>query len=458
MSSAPVVPNAAARSRGGQGTDPLVAEYLARRPKSVALHKEATGYFAAEGATHFTRVRSPFRPYVERAQGSRKWDVDGNEYIDYVMGHGALVLGHGHPAVVEAVQRQAAAGLHFGDNHPLELAWASRIRRLMPAAERVRFFACGQEANLMAFRLARAFTGRRRILRFDKNYHGWADGLAAPGAAGTLAEGVTVIPANDPEAVERLLATGEFALVMIEAGGGYLSGRIPTNPEFYRALPELCRKHGTLFLLDEVVTGFRESASGWQAVLGIRPDLTALGKATSGGLPSGVLIGRADVMALFSPATPPARLVSHGGTWNAVPLTCAAGIAACDLYLDGEPQRVLAERAAQFRHDGNLMLERIGVSGRLYARSVAHIYLGPIEGDPADDTAVPTPDLAKLVNPAAAPAHRRLDLHLLHRGVASMRGEALIFSAAHTEADVAATVAALEDSLLAMRDEGTLPD
>jgi glutamate-1-semialdehyde 2,1-aminomutase len=439
--------------------DPLIEAYRRQRPGSVEWHRRARELFAADGATHFTRVRAPFRPYIVRADGSRKWDVDGNEYLDYVMGHGALVLGHGHPAVTAAVQAQAARGLHFGDNHPLEVEWAELIRELMPGTERVEFFACGQEANLMAIRLCRAFTGRRRVLRLRRNYHGWADELAAEGTPGAVAEHVTVIDANDLELVTRQLASREFAVFLVEGGGGYLSGRVPTDVEYFRMLPDLTRRHGTVLLLDEVVTGFREARGGWQEVVGIRPDLTVVGKAVSGGLPCGALLGRADIMQGLNPANPPDRRVTHGGTWNAIPLTCAAGIAACQVYRGGTPQRVMSETAGLLRRLGNAMLRRLGVEGRLFGRSVVHIYLGPLDREPADDTMPPTTDLAKLVNPAQAPVHGRLDLHLLQREVATMRGEAFILSAAHSREDVERTVSALEESLVAMREEGTLvPD
>lgn len=438
--------------------DPLSEEYAARRPRSADLNRRGRSLFPAAGATHFTRVGAPFRPYIARAEGSRKWDVDGHEYVDYVMGHGALVLGHGHPAVVAAVQRQAALGLHYGDNHQLEVEWGERIRELVPTAERVEFFASGQEANLLAIRLSRIATGRRKILRFVRNYHGWADELAAPGAPGTVAEYVVQIPANDPSLLERHLATRDYALVMIEGGGGYLSGRLPTDWSFFQALPDVAQRTGTVLLLDEVVTGFREAPGGWQELLGIRPDLTTLGKAVSGGLPSGVLAGRADLFAPLSPGSPPDRLVIHGGTWNAVPVTCAAGIAALETYRGGAPQREAAAAAKLLRHQGNQMLRRLGVSARLFGRSVTHLYLGPCDPGLAGDDDPPTRDPALLVNPAVGPAHRRLDLHLLHRGIATMRGEAFVLSAVHSPADVEQTVAALESALVAMQAEGTLPD
>jgi len=436
--------------------DPLIEAYQRAHPKSAEWHARARGLFPADGATHFARVRAPFRPYITRAQGSRKWDVDGNEYVDYVMGHGALVLGHGHPAVVEAVRAQAGRGIHFGDNHGLEVEWADRIRSLMPSAERVEFFASGQEANLMGIRIGRVFTGRKRLLKFKHNYHGWADELAGEGSPGAITDHVTVIPANDLGLVEKELAGGQYAVILIEGGGARVAGRVPIEPEFYRALPELARRHGTVLLLDEVVTGFREAAGGWQGVVGIKPDLTSIGKAASGGLPSGLLIGRADILAMLSPQTAADRLVSHGGTWNAVPLTCAAGIAACDLYRDGAPQRAARESADYLRREANAMLRRLGAQARLYGRSVVHIYVGRLDREPPNDEHPPTLDPGRLMDPKTAPTYKRLDLHLLHRGVSTLRGEALCVSAVHARADAEATVAALEQSICAMLDEGSV--
>ena len=296
-------------------------------------------YFAARGATHFARVHVPFRPYITHAAGSRKWDVDGHEYIDYVMGHGALVLGHSHPDIVRAVQEQAAKGLHYGDNHELEIEWSALIRQLMPTAERIEFCASGQEANAIGLRLGRAVTGRKKILRIRGNYHGWLDELTNVDLPGVVAPEVALVPPNDLAALEERLAARDIAVLLVEGGGGFLAGKIPTQISWYKALPELARKYDTVFMLDEVVTGFREAKGGWQEVVGITPDITSIGKAVSGGMASGALLGRAD---LFQPLDPDraAKVISHGGTWNAVPITAAAGIAACNLYLDGEPQRV----------------------------------------------------------------------------------------------------------------------
>ncbi|MBM4188073.1 MAG: aminotransferase class III-fold pyridoxal phosphate-dependent enzyme [Gemmatimonadetes bacterium] len=436
--------------------DATAAEYVAARPKSAAAHQRAKGYFAADGATHFTRAAVPFRPYITHAAGPRKWDLDGHEYLDCVMGHGALVLGHAHPAVSAAIAAQVPKGAHYGDNHELEIAWAEGIRGHMPTAERIEYCASGMEATQLGLRLARVFTGRKRVLRFAACYHGWSDEVTAPGSAGAIAEYVKVIPAGNPDLVSQELASGEYACVLIEGGGARVSGRSPIAPDFYRALPAICAKAGTVFMLDEVVTGFREAAGGWQSVLGIRPDLTTIGKAASGGLPSGILLGRADIFASLHPASPPDRLVVHGGTWNAVPITCAAGIAACETYRGGEPQRRAAEGAARLRSLANAAFRQRGLAARVYGRSIVHIYLGPVERDDPNNDQPPTLELAKLFDKSAAKRYGRLDLHMLSRGVATLRGEAFIFSSVHTDQDVDRTAAALVESVAAVAADGLL--
>ncbi len=434
----------------------LAVEYRRTHPGSQELHARALNLFAAHGATHMVRVLDPFRPYFTHARGSRKWDVDGHEYIDYVMGHGGLILGHGHPAVVEAVQEQMAKGVHFGENHQLEVRWAELIKGMMPTAERLEFCSCGQEANMMAIRLSRVFTGRKKILRFRENFHGWGDELVHEGSAGIVADEVEIIPCNDLELVDKELATGQYAVLLTEGGGAYAGGRVPIDTDFVRALPGITSKYGTVWVLDEVVTGFRDAPGGWQSIVGVRPDLTTLGKCVSGGLPVGAVAGRADIMEALNPQSPPERLIVHSGTWNANPLVCSAGIAACELYRDGEPQRKARDRADHLREKGNGVLKEKGISGRLYSRTVVHLYLGPIDYEPSDDTIPPTRDMGKIMDPARLPMRARLCLHLLQRGIATMNGEMFMLSAAHTEEDIDRTVEALSDSLDAMIAEGSL--
>ena len=427
--------------------DKIVEEYTSTHPGSQRLHERAEKVFAANGATHASRILDPFRPYVTHAKGSRKWDVDGNEYIDYVLGHGALILGHCHPEVVRAVQEQVAKGVHYGENHELEIEWAELIKSMMPAMKRVEFFSCGQEANMMAIRLSRAFTGRRKVLRFLANFHGWGDELVIP-TLGAVTDEVKVIPMHDLKLVEEELAKKEYAILFIEGGGASMAGKIPWDADFVRAMPGLTQKYGTVCLIDEVVTGFRDAPGGWQSTIGVTPDLTTLGKVIAGGLGVGALGGRDDIMDMLKPKAPPQQFIHHTGTWNANPLTAAAGVAACKLYVGGEVQRKANQLGAYLRERGNQALKERGIDVRLYGRSIVHMYIGPIDYEPSDDTLPPTKDVSKLM--ARSPARERLCLHLLQRGIATMGGRLFILSAAHTEEDIDRAIKALCDSFDAM--------
>ncbi|MAF86090.1 MAG: aspartate aminotransferase family protein [Dehalococcoidales bacterium] len=434
--------------------DRLVDEYKITHPKSQELHDRAARIFAADGATARIRILNPYRPYITHAKGSKKWDIDGNEYIDYVMGHGAMLLGHSHPAIVKALQEQAAKGTHYGDNHELEVAWAELIQSMVPSAERVEFFACGQEANLFAIKLARIFTQRSKILRFVENFHGWADELVpTPISPSVVADAVKIIP-YDLDRVEEELATKEYAILMTEGGGAHMSGQIPLDFEFVRTLPGLAHKYGTVWFLDEVVTGFRDAPGGFQSIVGVKSDLTSLGKIVAGGIGAGALVGRADIMGLLSPETPANRRMIHTGTWNANPLASATGIAALKLCQDGKPQRKANEMAASLRKEGNQLFKEKGVDGWLYGRSITHVYLGPFDCQPTDDTVPPTKDISKITGMGGAKT--RLSHHLLHRGISTMAARHLILSCMHTIKDVNKTVDALADSLDAMIEEGSI--
>jgi glutamate-1-semialdehyde 2,1-aminomutase len=435
-------------------TDQLAEEYKKTRPKSGALHERAVKVFGGDGATAYGRILDPYRPYITHAKGSKKWDVDGHEYIDYVMGHGALLLGHSHPAITKAVKEQVARGVHYGDNHELEVEWAELIKSMLPSAERVEFFSCGQEANLMAITLSRVFTGRKKILRFAENYHGWADELMMPvDSPGIVANEITILP-YDMKQVEKELATREYAILMTEGGGAHM-GQVPIDFDFVRALPALAHQYGTLWHLDEVVTGFRDSVGSFQTLVGVKPNLTSLGKIIGGGLGVGALAGGTDIMGTFSLHTPEERRVKHFGTWNANPLTSAAGIAALKLFKGWRPQKRAAELAGSLREKANRVLRKKGIHGRLYgSNSILFIYIGPIEMELSNETLPPSRDVSKIVG--MLPVKVRLSHHLLQRGVSTMSGRLLILSFAHSEKDIEKTVSALADSFGAMIAEGSI--
>ncbi|MBF6600658.1 MAG: glutamate-1-semialdehyde 2,1-aminomutase [Dehalococcoidia bacterium] len=291
-------------------------------------------------------VNSPVRAFgavggepvvMARGRGSHIWDVDGNEYIDYVGSWGPLVLGHAHPAVVDVLQKAAARGTSFGALTELEVELARLVCAAVPSIERVRFVNSGTEAAMSALRLARAFTGRDKILKFEGCYHGHADGLLARAGSGVATLGLPdsagvpasyaaetlLAPYNDAGAVERVFAAHGrgIAAVIIEPVAANMGVVLP-EPGYLRFLREITERHGTLLIFDEVITGFRLSLGGAQMYFGVVPDLTCLGKIIGGGLPVGAYGGRADVMALVAPE----GAMYQAGTLSGNPMAMAAGI------------------------------------------------------------------------------------------------------------------------------------
>ncbi|MBV9250314.1 MAG: aminotransferase class III-fold pyridoxal phosphate-dependent enzyme, partial [Acetobacteraceae bacterium] len=286
----------------------IVAAYRERTPGSAKLAQEAGELFPS-GITHDARHVDPYGVYITHAQGPHKWDVDGNRYIDYFGGHGALLLGHNNPSVAEAVRNAFAEGTHFGACHPREVAWARAIQRLVPSAERIRFTSSGTEATLMAVRLARAFTGRETILRFQGHFHGWHDhmtsgytnhfdGSPTPGVLAGVAEKSVLVPPNDVAAVRHALANYDIAAVILEPTGSSF-GQVPIGAEFVQELRHLTEQHRALLILDEVVTGFRVSRGGAQVAFGVQPDLSSFAKIVAGGLPGAAVAGRRDILELL---------------------------------------------------------------------------------------------------------------------------------------------------------------
>lgn len=284
------------------------------------------------GNTRTTIYHQPYPFYFERGVGSRVYDVDGNERIDFINNYTSLIHGHAPPGVVAAVQRQVARGLSVAAPSELEIELAEVIRRRLPSVELLRFTNSGTEATMLAMRAARAHTGREKIAKFIGSYHGTHDYAAvdvlAGGAVGVpeaVAATLVGMPFNDPAAVERILTEqrAEVAAVIVEpvvGSGGIL---IPQDG-FLAFLRELTARLGMLLIFDEVIS-FRVGYHGAQGHFGVRPDLTTLGKIIGGGLPVGAFGGRADIMARFDPRSPQA--ISHGGTFNANPATVAAGLA-----------------------------------------------------------------------------------------------------------------------------------
>lgn len=422
-------------------------------PRSRALHEQARGSLPG-GLAHDVRRARPFPLAVERADGARKWDADGHELLCYVMGHGSLLFGHGHAPVVEAVQRQAGAFLHPGACHELERAWAETVVRLVPSAELVRFTSSGTEATLLALQVARAATGRPRVVKLAGHFHGWHDyasfGIdrpATPGIPGGVAAAVTVLGA-DVAALERELAQGDVAALLLEPSGAAW-GAVPLPDGFLARARELTRTHGTLLVYDEVVTGFRWAPGGVQADNGVVPDLTALAKVLAGGLPGGALAGRADVMEVLAFREGDGAKVSHPGTHNAHPLSAAAGVVTLELAADGAVQERAAARAAALRDKLNAALARRGVAGLAYGQSSTFCLLLGVEG-PLEKQSIEV-----LKTGVAGPLSDALHCGMLLRGVHLFHACGFV-SDAHTDADVELTAAAFEATLADLQEEGLL--
>ena len=433
----------------------LTEAFAQRFPRSLAEFQRATGSLPA-GITHDSRHFAPYPIYVDHAAGARKWTIDGPELVDYWMGHGALLLGHSDPAMIEAVQAQVARGTHYSACHELEMAWAELVVRLVPSAERVRFTSSGTEATLLALRLARAFTGRSKVIKFQGHFHGWHDYLAygvsppfdAPNSAGIPAEVLSTVllaPPNDLGAVRAHLdAHPDVAAVILEPGGGS-NGVIPPDLEFLHSLRALTARRGVVLIFDEVITGFRYARGGAQERYGITPDLTTLAKIVAGGLPGGAVTGRADILEYLDyhdddPQWNRHGRIGHQGTFNANPLSAAAGITCLTQVATGEPNRLADARGTELREGLEGVLTRRGVPGWVNGESsVFHIVLAePGERRPG----VP----ADLFRATRGPLATALRQAMLLEGVDLMHTGALV-SSAHTPKDIAFTVEAFDRAL-----------
>ena len=428
--------------------------YRARHPKSQALYQRARNVIPG-GITHDGRHLPPFPVYVERAQGSRKWDVDGNEYIDYWMGHGALFLGHCHPAVVKAIQEQAARGTHLGASHELEVRWAELITKLIPSAQMVRFTMSGTEATHLAIRIARAYTGRPKVVKFQGHFHGWHDGVIAavnppydvPMSAGVpsaVLDQALLAPPNDIKAVAALLERGDVAAVILEPAGGQ-SGTTPTIPGYLQELRELTTRLGVVLIFDEVITGFRYSPGGAQAYFGVTPDMTTLAKIVAGGLPGAAVVGSKPIMSMMAhrgdPTWDRAERVAQNGTFNSNPVCAAAAIATLELVSDGSLHARANKAGDELRSGLSDAMKRAGVPGTCFGE--ASIFHVSFEGKPG---------LAGFDRPRRGDLYHLLRCALINEGVDCAAQHGWI-SAVHTAEDLERTLVAHDKALRAMAAE-----
>ena len=404
-------------------------------------------------------VNSPVRAFkavggdpivVQRAEGARLYDADGNEFLDYVCSWGAMILGHAHPEVTRAVQEQAARGTSYGMTCELELELARVITRALPSIEKIRFVSSGTEATMSAIRLARGFTKRDLILKFEGCYHGHGDsflsqagsglatlGIAAsPGVPESLAALTLDAPYNDLAAVGKTFAAhkGRIAAVIVEPVAANM-GVVQPAPGFLAGLRDVTAREGALLIFDEVITGFRLAWGGAQTVFGVRPDLTILGKIIGGGLPVGAYGGRAEIMDRVAPLGP----VYQAGTLSGNPLAMRAGLETLRQLEKPSTYEQLNGKAEKFAAQLRALMGRSGVPYQLNAAgSLATLFFC---SEPVTDYAsAKKSDVSRF---------GRFFREMLERGIflAPSQYEALFVSTAHTDADLARTVEACEASL-----------
>lgn len=403
-------------------------------------------------------VNSPVRAFksvgldpliIERGSAAHVWDADGREYIDFIGSWGALILGHAHPAIVAGIQEQAARGTSFGATMELEIELAERIRRAIPSIEKLRFVSSGTEATMSAIRLARAFTKRDFVLKFEGGYHGHADsflseagsGLAtlgiasSPGVPEALAALTLNAPYNDLAAVEKIfdMQTGKIAAVIVEPVAANM-GVVPPAPGFLAGLRQITQKSGSLLIFDEVITGFRLCYGGAQTMQGVVPDLTTLGKIIGGGLPVAAYGGRAEIMNHVAPLGD----VYQAGTLSGNPLGMRAGIEVLKLLETPKFYSELNARAEEFTQQLRGLADESGVATQLnLAGTLATLFF--------TSRGVKNYSDAKKSDTRRYAAFFRA---MLERGIllAPSQFEALFLSAAHTSSDLDRTLAAAKAS------------
>jgi len=414
----------------------------------VSLFTEACKYIPGG-------VNSPVRAFrgvggepifFARAKGSRAWAADGREFIDYVGSWGPMILGHAHPDVIRTVQQTAEHGLSFGAPTELETIVARRIVELVPSIELVRMCSSGTEATMSAIRLARGFTGRNKIIKFEGCYHGHSDSLLVKAGSGMLTLGVPTSPGVPPELAAYTITLGyndaaqaraafaeigqDVACVIVEPVAGNMNC-IPPLPGFLETLRELCTQHGAVLIFDEVMTGFRVAKGGAQELYGIKPDLTTLGKIVGGGMPVGAFGGRRDIMEHIAPLGP----VYQAGTLSGNPVAMAAGLATLDGIAAPGFHARLGASTDRLVHGIKAAADQAGVP--LATNHVCGMF-------GLFFTAAPQVHSYAAATACDVERFKRFFHGMLAEGVylAPSAFEAGFISAAHTDADIDATVAA----------------
>ncbi len=438
--------------------------YIEKSKKSAAMAIEGRKYLAG-GMSTDTRYCKPHSLYFERAEGSRKYDVDGNEYIDYFGGHGSLMLGHCHPEVQAAAIAAYEKGSQYASGHPWEIEWARRVTENIPSADKVRFTASGTEATHLAIRMARAYTGKPKLIRFKGHYHGWhdhtcsgysshMDGSVMTGVLPAIGENTILLTAGDSEALQAAFRNNDDIAGLIMEPTGAHFGTMPmlTPPkEVLDQVRQLCTEHKAVFILDEVVSAFRIDSGSAQEFFGVKPDLTTLGKILTGGLSGGAVAGREDIMALLDfDYTREHGLdkIMHQGTFTGHPASAASGMKTLDIITSTDVCSRANQHAETLRVELNLMMEKYKLPWAFFGDySVFHFFTNPLghELKPGDfdqyaytfeEYSQPRKDIVDLLFKA-----------LVVEGVTLNRYASGFLSGAHTEEDVSATLIAFDRAI-----------
>jgi len=423
----------------------LTKSYLSKTKKSKRLYERAKRVLPA-GVSYILRFMEPYPFYTAWARGSKLVDVDGNEYIDFWMGHHALIFGHSPPNVVGEVRRQLDRGTHYGTCHELEIALAEQVAKMVASAEMIRFTNSGTEANMYATRLARTYTGRDKIAKFEGGWHGGYDALQkavkppfdVPESAGltqaTLKDTV-VLPFNNIEEVRKTIKRERLAGVVIEPVLG-AAGCIPAEEDFLKELRELCSENGTLLIFDEVITGFRLAPGGAQQFFGVRADIAVLGKILGGGFPIGAVVGPREIMERMDALRYERPNFSfHGGTFCANPIAMIAGLTTLKMLEDGRLLNQLNKRGERLRRQLGEIFDRgkqaVQVTG---LSSLWHTHF--TKEKVRDANVAARADREKLV---------KYHTHLIENGVFFLPTKTGSLSTAHMKADIEKLLAETEN-------------
>ena len=413
--------------------------YRKRRPKAWAAHEAARKYIP--GGTRTSLVYHPYPNWIAKADGCHITDIDGNEYIDFHNCYTTLVLGHGNPKVKAAVREQIEQGMAFGTLSPIVTRWVEIICQRVKSVEKIRFNNSGTEAAMLALRLARAFTGKDKILKIDGGYHGQYDEVVYPPDAAGLPKSTKgncmLVPYNDDKALERVITENKDQLAaMIIEGVMAFAGYATARDGYLKFVREVTAANNVLLVLDEVQT-IRFDYGGMQHICGIKPDLTVFGKIIGGGTPVGACGGREDIMQLISPEIERFR---QSGTFNANPVTAAAGIASLEQLTPKEIARI--NKLGQLLADGiRRVFDKLNIKGHLTGLgSVRHMHFGQ----------VPVVDL-KTAQETNKDVLLLLHLALQERGIYLPEGSHLAVSTPMTEKEIDIAVNAVDDSMTELK-------